>query len=43
MKYNEKYGRWFTKGGLVYRYSKPQDKMLLCKQCDSHNGYKLMR
>lgn len=41
MKYNEKYGRWFTKGGLVYRYSKAQDKLVLCKQCDSHNGYKL--
>lgn len=40
MKYNAKYKRWFTKGGLVYRYSKAQDKLILCKQCDSHNGYK---
>lgn len=41
MKYNGKYGRWFTKGGLVYRYDSKQDKLILCKQCDSHNGYKL--
>ena len=39
MKYNEKYGRWFTKGGLVYRYSKSQDKLILCKQHDC-KGYK---
>lgn len=40
MKYNEKYGRWFTKGGLVYRYSKTQDKLVLCKQSTNY-GYKL--
>lgn len=38
MKYNEKYGRWFTKGGLIYRYDSKQDKLVLCKQCHSH-GY----
>lgn len=31
MKYNEKYDRWITKDGLVYRYSKGQDKLVLCK------------
>jgi len=39
MKYNEKYKRWFTKGGLVYRYDSKQDKLILCKQSDN-NGYK---
>ena len=39
MKYNSKYGRWFTKGGLVYRYDSKQDKLILCKMCDK-NGYK---
>lgn len=41
MKYNEKYGRWFTKGGLVYRYDSKQDKLVLCKQSNDKNGYKL--
>lgn len=41
MKYNAKYGRWFTKGGLVYRYSKAQDKLVLCKQHSNHDGYKV--
>ena len=40
MKYNSKYERWFTKGGLVYRYSKKQDKLILCKQGDDKDGYK---
>ena len=31
MKYNAKYDRWVTKGGLVYRYSKRQDKLVMCK------------
>lgn len=39
MKYNEKYGRWVTKGGLVYRYDSKQDKLVLCKQYNT-NGYK---
>lgn len=39
MKYNEKYGRWFTKGGLVYRYDSRQNKLVLCKQFN-HYGYK---
>ena len=39
MKYNEKYGRYFTKGGLVFRYNSKQDKLVLCKQRDSQ-GYK---
>lgn len=39
MKYNKKYDRWVTKGGLVYRYSKRQDKLILCKDRLSRNGY----
>lgn len=38
MKYNEKYDRYVTKGGLVYRYDSKQDKLVLCKQSNS-NGY----
>ena len=39
MKYNEKYDRWVTKGGLVYRYDSKQDKLVLCKQSKLRNGY----
>ncbi len=39
MKYNEKYGRWFTKGGLVYRYDSKKDKLILCKQSNTF-GYR---
>lgn len=39
MKYNEKYDRYITKGGLVYRYSKRQDRLILCKDRLSRNGY----
>lgn len=39
MKYNEKYDRYVTKGGLVYRYSKRQDKLILCKQNKDKDGY----
>lgn len=39
MKYNEKYDRWVTRGGLVYRYSKGQDKLVLCNQSKPNNGY----
>lgn len=31
MKYIEKYKRYVTKGGLVYRYDSKQDKLVLCK------------
>lgn len=41
MKYNEKYGRWFTKGGLVYRYDSKQGKLVLCKQSDNSCLYKI--
>ena len=40
MKYNAKYNRWFTKGGLVYRYSKTQDKLVLCKEDECKGGYR---
>jgi hypothetical protein len=39
MKYNSKYDRWVTKGGLVYRYSKAQDKLVLCKLSANNKGY----
>lgn len=31
MKYNAKYDRWVSKDGLVYRYDKRLDKLILCK------------
>jgi len=40
MKYNSKYDRWFTKGGLVFKYDSKQDKLILCKQYDNGHGYK---
>lgn len=39
MKYNSKYDRWVTKGGLVYRYSKGEDKLVLCKLQTDIGGY----
>ena len=39
MKYNEKYDRYITKEGLVYKYDSKQDKLVLCKQYDIY-GYK---
>ena len=39
MKYNAKYDRWVTKGGLVYRYSKRQDKLVMCKLTKVAHGY----
>lgn len=39
MKYNAKYDRWVTKGGLVYRYSKRQDKLVMCKLQKLARGY----
>lgn len=32
MKYNAKYDRWFTKGGLVFRYDENHDRLVECKQ-----------
>lgn len=39
MKYNEKYDRYVTKGGLVYRYDSKQDKLVLCKLSTNRYGY----
>lgn len=39
MKYNAKYDRWFTKDGLVYRYSEAQEKLILCKLRHDSDGY----
>jgi len=39
MKYNKKYDRWFTKDGLVYRYSEAQEKLILCKLRHDNDGY----
>lgn len=38
MVYSEKYNRWFSKEGLVYRLGK-DGKLVLCKQHKSGNGY----
>lgn len=38
MIYNEKHNRWISKCGLVYRYSKSEDKLVLCNTHDSF-GY----
>ena len=43
MKYNEKYDRWVTKGGLVYRYDSKQDKLILCKLYNDKDGYLLVQ
>ena len=39
MKYIEKYNRYVTKGGLIYRYSEKKDKLIICKQTKKDNGY----
>ena len=39
MKYNANYDRWVSKDGLVYRYSKTKDKLVLCKAHLSGSGY----
>ena len=39
MKYNEKYDRWVTKGGLVYRYDKKRDRLVQCKLTKNRKGY----
>lgn len=39
MKYNEKYDRWVSKDGLVYRYDKKNDKLVLCSLSKTSNGY----
>lgn len=38
MKYNAKYDRWFTKGGLVFRYDEKNDKLVCCSVSNAH-GY----
>jgi len=43
MKYNSKYDRWVTNGGLVYRYDKKNDKLVLCKPTPSKDGYLMIR
>jgi hypothetical protein len=39
MKYNEKYDRWATKDGLIYRYDSKKDKLILCKLTPNIDGY----
>lgn len=40
MKYNAKYDRWVSKDGLVYRYSKTKDKLVICKtKINENNTY----
>lgn len=38
MKYNKDYDRWVSKDGLVYRYDKKTDRLILCK-LGSRDGY----
>lgn len=39
MKYNAKYDRWVTKGGLVYRYDKKKDRLVQCSDTILNSGY----
>lgn len=39
MKYNAKYDRWFSKEGLVYRYDKKRDKLVMCVTYTTEKGY----
>ena len=39
MKYNAKYKRWVTKGGLVYRFDDKNDRLVLCKLSVLNTGY----
>lgn len=39
MKYNAKYDRWVSKDGLVYRYDKKNDKLVLCSEFKTDKGY----
>lgn len=38
MKYNKECDRWVSKDGLVYRYDKKTDRLVLCK-LQNRNGY----
>lgn len=38
MIFNAKYNRWVSKDGLVYRYDKKLDKLILCTEFSNH-GY----
>lgn len=39
MRYNAKYDRWVSKDGLVYRYDKKNDKLVLCGLHKANDGY----
>lgn len=39
MKYNAKFDRWVSKDGLVYRYDKKNDRLVLANQHYANNGY----
>lgn len=41
MKYNAKYDRWVSKEGLIYRYDKKRDRLVLCKLTLLH-GYQII-
>lgn len=43
MKYNSKYNRWFTKEGLVYRWSKTKKKLVLCSLHKDKDDYRSSR
>lgn len=39
MIYNKEFNRWVTKSGLIYRFSKRQNKLILCKLSLNTKGY----
>ena len=43
MKYNEKYDRYVTKGGLVYRYNAEKDRLVQCKLSVNSYGYNIIK
>lgn len=43
MKYRADIDRWISKEGLIYRYSKGLDKLVLCGQSKTHKGYMCCR
>lgn len=42
MVYNAKYNRWVSRNGLVYRYCKGKDKLVLCADIKHNVGYVLV-
>jgi hypothetical protein len=43
MKYNSKYNRYVTNGGIIYRYNTKLDKLIICKTSSFSTGYETVR